>query len=253
VRAFRILTPSLNGATYQLDGGEAFPCVCGQLLEFQPRFGVRGAGRDNVGVRQARLLSRILATIKGEDDAPDVEDDDPPRAPGKLYPTVTFNNGLSSMPYQILIDVDDGNEYVPGALSLSDTTPIAQEWDQIPYGTSTPALNGTQLGILGTPILTKDESTGRLFIPFGANGFLAVITTMSPGDNQVFDQTAVGGAALSTGTISGSTYRHLICRIAGLTAPTSRTLTLNGVRDDGTSVPVWSSGAIGATITDYEL
>jgi hypothetical protein len=153
------------------------------------------------------------------------------------------------MPFVVECDIEDGNFYVPGALGFTDSVATAQEWDQIPYGGSVPLLNGAQAGVLGTPLLAKDLG-GRLFIPQGVNGTLN--TNVNVSSVQVLDTTPSAGAAVNSGTngtASGNSYGHVIVRVAGLTAPSTRVLQLLGARSDLSTVVI-ASTTFAATVTD---
>lgn len=259
VRAFRLLVPSINGATFAVDSGGQQNIVAGHLYEFQPRAGESPPGVTSADVETNRLLREMLALQSGMTiEAINAALGGPTKGPNgnpKQYPTITFANGTNSMPLVVAYDQEDGNEYVPGALGFSDTVPVAQEGDLASYGTTAPALNGTVAGILGVPMLAKDNVAGRLFIPQGTIGQLAVqATILGSTGGQQFDATAAGGAALTTGTLGstvGQSIGHVLVRIAGLTTPSTRVLQLNAVRNDASTVLI-AATTFGAAVTDMD-
>lgn len=105
--------------------------------------------------------------------------------------------------------------------------------------------------------LTHDANSG-LWFPLAtsqSNGTLQVnfinpsITVFGSGI-QLFDQTATASSALNSGNLSTLQYNDILIRISGLTPPTARALTVNGIRTDLSVVSIWTPPAIGATITD---
>ena len=104
--------------------------------------------------------------------------------------------------------------------------------------------------------VTRDSSTG-LFFPVFTNGGELVVSVgnnvhINPDDQQIFDSIATASSALNSGTISTSGFRDIIVRISGLTPPTARGLTINGVRNDASVVAMFIPPAIASTITDAE-
>ena len=95
--------------------------------------------------------------------------------------------------------------------------------------------------------VTRDSATG-LYFPFVSNSGLA-----ASADSQIYDATAVSATPLNSGTLNISQFRDIFIRIAGFTAPTTRTIGIVGVRADNSLFPLWQPTAIGATITDAEL
>lgn len=107
--------------------------------------------------------------------------------------------------------------------------------------------------------MTRDSTSG-LFFPLatsGGGGGLSVSINGNVGtafnDAQVFDATAGAGAAITTGTIGNVGLHDYLVRVSGLSAPTTRTLTVNAIRTDLSVVPIFQSPAIGATVTDLVL
>jgi hypothetical protein len=104
--------------------------------------------------------------------------------------------------------------------------------------------------------LTRDSTSG-LFFPLQTSSGSSNVSVQNSiainnPDTQLFDQTATASSALNTGTITTTGIRDIIVRISGLTAPTTRGLTVNGVRVDASVVPMWIPAAIAASITDAE-
>jgi hypothetical protein len=256
VRAFKVLVPSINGAQFAVDAGGFQAITSGHTYEFQPLSGSSPAPVTSAALETNQLLRLQLAAQLGvEVQELDAKLGSTAQADGKAnpkqYPTITFSNGASSMPFVVACDVYDGNEYVSGALGR-DVAAVAQEWDQVTYGTSQPALNGTQAGVLGVPIFCKDNSTGRLFIPVGVNGILNVSQALP--SQQFLDTTPSAGAAVNSGSqgvLSGVSYGHILVRVAGLTPASTRVLQLLAVRSDASTVVI-ASTTIGAAITDLD-
>jgi hypothetical protein len=93
----------------------------------------------------------------------------------------------------------------------------------------------------------------------GTNAFsgqnVTVVNTLNINaqDVQLFDGTATASSALSSGTQTLPGFRDLLIRVSNLTAPTSRVLSILGVRSDSSTVGIYTAPAIGATITDVVL
>jgi hypothetical protein len=105
--------------------------------------------------------------------------------------------------------------------------------------------------------LSRDESSGLYFPAVGNQGNgVTNVNFINPSIQilgfgaQLYDQTATASSALNSGTISTISYQDILIRISGLTAPTTRGLTVNAVRTDASVVPIWIPTAIGATVTD---
>lgn len=262
VRAFRVLVPSINGGTFSVDSGGQQNIVGGHLYEFQPRAGESVPGVTSADVETNRLLREMFAAQTGMS----IEEVNsrlggPTKGPNgnpKQYPTITFSNGTNSMPLIVAYDQEDGNEYVPGSLGLGDTVPVAQEGDLVSYGFSLPALNNSgATGFLGVPIFYKDTSSNRLTIPAATNGQaqVTVQSRMGTPDQQFFDTTSAAGAAINSGTINIGALPDILLTLTGLTAGSTRVLTVNAVRQDTSTEPIFQSPAagFGAGVTNYIL
>lgn len=105
------------------------------------------------------------------------------------------------------------------------------------------------------------DATSGLFFPTasstgsGGASNVNVINTVQVSiaggaDAQVFDQTAGAGAAITTGALGASNLRDYVVRVSGISAPSTRTLTLQLQRSDASFVSCFVSPVLGATVTD---
>jgi hypothetical protein len=189
VRAFRVVKPSVN-AFWQIDGGQKIP-LGSDAIEIQPLHGVGSAAQE--GNVQTKILAEIHNTLLGEkSDGPSVVSAGNP----KLYPDLVFTAGYTDL--AILVDVGDGNVYVPGALGAPDTLMSAPQGMSIIQGSN----DGT-------------NPTGLLTTALASDLFGAFIPT-------------VGGAGVVSHTVAIDVhvYRYLVlawnCSITGGAAPTAQ-------------------------------
>lgn len=101
------------------------------------------------------------------------------------------------------------------------------------------------------------DATSGLFFPISGTGNQSGVinvgvtgsVNIANNDGQAFDGTATAATLLTSGSLGSAAFRDALIRISGFTPPTTRSVTINAIRSDASTVPLLVFTP-GATITD---